>query len=114
MLAIARALMSKPKVLLLDEPSLGLAPKIVGQVSDLIREINAEGVAVLLVEQNASLALAMSDYAYVLENGKIVLDGLSSELQQDKDIQEFYLGAGSTHTNFREVKHYRRRKRWLS
>ena len=114
MLAIARALMSKPKVLLLDEPSLGLAPKIVGQVSALIREINAEGVAVLLVEQNASLALAMSDYAYVLENGKIVLDGPSSELQQDKDIQEFYLGAGSTHTNFREVKHYRRRKRWLS
>ena len=114
MLAIARALMSRPKVLLLDEPSLGLAPKIVGQVSDLVKQINQEGVSVLLVEQNASLALAMSDYAYVLENGKIVLDGPSAELQQDKDIQEFYLGAGSTHTNFREVKHYRRRKRWLS
>ena len=87
MLAIARALMSRPKVLLLDEPSLGLAPKIVGQVSELVRQINQDGVSVLLVEQNASLALAMSDYAYVLENGKIVLDGPSAELQQDKDIQ---------------------------
>lgn len=114
MLAIARALMSRPRVLLLDEPSLGLAPKIVGQVSDLIKEINREGVSVLLVEQNASLALSMSDYAYVLENGKVVLDGPSAQLKEDKDIQEFYLGAGSTHTNFREVKHYRRRKRWLS
>ena len=101
MLAIARALMSRPKVLLLDEPSLGLAPKIVGQVGELVRQINQEGVSVLLVEQNAS-CVAMSDYAYVLENGKIVLDGPSAELQQDKDIQEFYLGAGSTQTNFRE------------
>ncbi len=114
MLAIARALMSRPKVLILDEPSLGLAPKIVNQVRDLIKSINQDGVSVLLVEQNAALALSMSDYAYVIENGKIVLDGPSKELEKDSDIQEFYLGAGSTHTNFREVKHYRRRKRWLS
>lgn len=115
MLAIARALLAKPKVLLLDEPSLGLAPKIVMEVMALIRQIRDEGVSVLLVEQNARVALDLADYAYVMENGKVVLDGPAGDLAQDKDIQEFYMGvgAGGAH-NYRDVKHYRRRKRWLS
>ncbi len=115
MLAIARALMAKPQVLLMDEPSLGLAPKAVAEVADLIREINADGVSILLVEQNAGLALDLAEYGYVMENGKVVHDGTSDELRADRDIQEFYLGVGGeTEHSYRNVKHYRRRKRWLS
>jgi branched-chain amino acid transport system ATP-binding protein len=116
MLAIARALMSRPKLLLLDEPSLGLAPRIVGEVADLIRRINQEeGVSILLVEQNASMALDLADYGYILENGKVVLDGTADELKADEDIQEFYLGLGAKKKeSYRDVKRYRRRKRWLS
>lgn len=115
MLAIARALMARPRLLLLDEPSLGLAPRIVADVGDLIREINAEGVSVLLVEQNASMALGLCHRGYVLEGGQLVLDGDAESLRQNEDIQEFYLGMGGEETrSFREVKHYRRRKRWLS
>lgn len=115
MLAIARALMSRPKLLLLDEPSLGLAPKLVADVMDLIREINAEGVSILLVEQNAAVALELADYGYIMENGRIVLDGPSDELQQDQDIQEFYLGLSHAgQKSYRDIKHYRRRRRWLS
>ena len=115
MLAIARALMSRPSLLLLDEPSLGLAPKIVAEVAALIREINAEGVSVLLVEQNATVALSLCDVGYVLEGGQVVLYGDAEELRQNEDIQEFYLGKGQgDERSFREVKHYRRRKRWLS
>ncbi len=115
MLAIARALMSRPKLLLLDEPSLGLAPKIVAEVGRLIRSINQEGVGILLVEQNAALALALADYGYVMENGRIVLDGAADELREDKDIQEFYLGMEREgQRSYRTVKHYRRKKRWLA
>jgi branched-chain amino acid transport system ATP-binding protein len=116
MLAIARALMSRPKILLLDEPSLGLAPKIVQDVADLIREIrDQDGVSILIVEQNASVALDLADRGYILENGRVVLDGSAQDLKDDPDIQEFYLGLGSdSETNYREVKRYRRRKRWLS
>ena len=114
MLAIARALMAKPKLLLLHEPSLGLAPKIVAQVGELIQEVNQEGVSILLVEQNASLALDLASYAYVMESGKIVLDGSSQDLKDDKDVQEFYLGVGTQQSSYRDVKLYRRRKRWLS
>ena len=116
MLAIARALMSRPKVLLLDEPSLGLAPKIVRDVANLIRTIREEdGVSILIVEQNASVALELADYGYILENGRIVLDGTADALKSDPDIQEFYLGlGGESETNYRDVKRYRRRKRWLS
>jgi branched-chain amino acid transport system ATP-binding protein len=115
MLAIARALMSKPKLLLLDEPSLGLSPKAREDVANLIREINASGVSILLVEQNASIALDLADYGYILENGKIVLDGDAASLKADQDIKEFYLGLGSHgRRNYRDVKLYRRRKRWLS
>jgi branched-chain amino acid transport system ATP-binding protein len=114
MLAIARALMSRPRLLLMDEPSLGLAPKIVAEVGELIREINQEGVSVLLVEQNATMALNLSEHATILETGKVVLDGSSEELKADEDIQAFYLGMGEDKQSFRDVKHYRRRKRWLS
>jgi branched-chain amino acid transport system ATP-binding protein len=115
MLAIARALIAKPRLLLLDEPSLGLAPKLQRDVAALIAEINAEGVAILLVEQNAAMALELAQHGYILENGKIVLDGPTADLRADKDIREFYLGLGQGGTrSYRQVKLYRRRKRWLS
>jgi len=115
MLAIARALMTQPKLLVMDEPSLGLAPKLVEDVAALIKEINAEGVSILLVEQNAGMALELADYGYIMENGKVVLDGTAADLKADKDIKEFYLGLGdSGERSYREVKLYRRKKRWLS
>ncbi|MFI5510214.1 ABC transporter ATP-binding protein [Mycobacterium sp. NPDC051804] len=116
MLAMGRALMSRPRCLLLDEPSLGLAPLIVQQIRDLIVEINASGMTVLLVEQNATMALSIADHGYVMENGKIVMDKPATELLQDSDIREFYLGLGAEGAakSFRDVKHYKRRKRWLS
>ena len=115
MLAIGRALVSNPKYLLLDEPSLGLAPKIVQQVRDIVVEINNRGTTVLLVEQNATMALSIANHGYVMENGKIVMDKPASELLADDDIREFYLGMGDeSGTSYRNVKHYKRRKRWLS
>ena len=117
MLAIGRALMSNPKCLLLDEPSLGLAPKLVEQIKNFIVDINKQGVSVLLVEQNANMALNVSDHAYIMENGTIVMDKNSLELKEDEDVQEFYLGLSSNSTerkSFRDVKHYKRKKRWLS
>jgi branched-chain amino acid transport system ATP-binding protein len=115
MLALARALMSRPKLLLLDEPSLGLAPRVVRQVAEIISEIHESGVSVLLVEQNAEMALDLCQHGYILENGKVVFDGESSVLKADRDIQEFYLGlGGGEQGSYREVKRYRRRKRWLS
>ncbi len=115
MLAIARALIAKPKLLLLDEPSLGLAPKMQQDVARLIAEINAGGVGILLVEQNAAMALDLAKHGYVMENGKVVLDGSADELKSDKDIREFYLGLGTDAAkSYRHVKLYRRRKRWLS
>ncbi len=113
MLAIARALMSKPSLLLLDEPSLGLAPRIVQDVAALIRSLREDGMTILLVEQNASLALELADRGYVLESGKVVAEGTSDELRNDADVKEFYLGVGGA-TSFRDVKRYRRRRRWLS
>jgi branched-chain amino acid transport system ATP-binding protein len=116
MLAIGRALMSDPKYLLLDEPSLGLAPQLVQQIRELIVEINRQGTSVLLVEQNAHMALVISEHGYVLENGRVVMDKPASELQEDEDVKEFYLGLHKEGElrSFRDVKHYKRRKRWLS
>jgi branched-chain amino acid transport system ATP-binding protein len=118
MLAIGRALMSSPRYLLLDEPSLGLAPLLVHRIRDLIVEINRQGTTVLLVEQNAAMALSIAAHGYVLETGKIVMDKPAAELLTDADIREFYLGLGgegsASAKSFRDVKHYKRRRRWLS
>ena len=117
MLAIARALMVDPKLLILDEPSLGLAPKLVAQIRDTIVEINKAGTSVLLIEQNANMALSIANYGYVMETGKVVMDGDADKLLKDEDIQEFYLGLHGDEgerKSFRDVKHYKRRKRWLS
>jgi len=116
MLAMGRALMSNPRYLLLDEPSLGLAPQLVQQIRDLIVEINKQGTTVLLVEQNANMALSISEHGYIMETGKVVMDKPSAELLADDDVREFYLGLreDSAAKSFKDVKHYKRRKRWLS
>ncbi|MCA9933001.1 MAG: ABC transporter ATP-binding protein [Ardenticatenaceae bacterium] len=116
MVAIGRALMSRPRLMLLDEPSLGLAPLLVQSIFEMVRQYNEEtGVSILLVEQNANVALQVADYAYVMENGRIVLDGSAEQLAQNADIKEFYLGLTSVgeRKSYRDVKHYKRRKRWL-
>ena len=118
MLAIGRALVGRPKLMLLDEPSLGLAPKVVQDIFSIIERINREqGVAILLVEQNARVALGVAHYGYIMENGRIVINGSTAKLLGDPDVQRFYLGSGDSgesRVNFRDIKHYKRRKRWLS
>lgn len=115
MLSIGRALMAEPKLLLLDEPSLGLAPMVVRQIRDIIVDINRQGTSVLLVEQNAAMALEIASHGYILENGHVVMDKPAAVLSRDEDVREFYLGlhAGGRRS-YRDVKHYKRRKRWLS
>ncbi|GAF73170.1 unnamed protein product [marine sediment metagenome] len=116
MLVIGRGLMAHPKLMLLDEPSLGLAPLLVEEIFYEIKQISKdEGTAILLVEQNARVALNLADYAYVMENGRIVLDGTSDQLNENEDIKEFYLGLTQVgeRKSYRDVKHYKRRKRWL-
>jgi len=116
MLVIGRSLMARPLILMLDEPSLGLAPLIVSEIFQIIRQVNHnEGIGILLVEQNALAALGVSTYAYVMENGRIVLDGPSEKVRENEDVREFYLGLTGVgqRKSYRDVKHYKRRKRWL-
>jgi len=115
MVAIGRAMMAKPSVLLLDEPSMGLAPQIVAEIFEIVRNLNQkEGVSILLAEQNTNVALKYADYGYILENGRIMMDGPAKVLAENKDVKEFYLGLSSEgRKSFRGMKTYRRRKRWL-
>jgi len=116
MCAIGRALMSKPTTILLDEPSMGLAPQLVEEIFEIVSKLNREtGVSFLLAEQNTNIALRYATYGYILESGRIVLDGSGEELRENEDVKEFYLGVGGEERrSFRNVKHYRRRKRWLA
>ncbi len=116
MLALGRALMASPRMMLLDEPSLGLAPLLVESIFEIVQRINREeGTTILLVEQNARVALSVADYGYVMEGGRVVMEGTADELRSNEDVKEFYLGLGDAgRRSYRDVKHYRRRKRWLS
>ncbi len=117
MLAIGRALMARPKLMMLDEPSLGLAPLLVREIFGIVKRINEEqGTTILLVEQNANLTLEVADFIYIMENGRIVLDGYPDDLRENADVREFYLGLTEVgqRKSYRDVKHYKRRKRWLS
>jgi len=116
MAAIGRALMSRPSMILLDEPSMGLAPQLVEEIFEIVVALNRkEGVSLLLAEQNTNIALRYAHYGYILENGRVVLDGSAESLRQNEDVKEFYLGlSGTGRRSFREIKHYKRRKRWLA
>ena len=116
MCAIGRALMSKPSMILLDEPSMGLAPQLVEEIFTIVSELNSrEGVSFLLAEQNTNIALRHATHGYILESGRVVMDGSAKELRENEDVKEFYLGVGGEgRRSFRDVKHYKRRKRWLS
>jgi branched-chain amino acid transport system ATP-binding protein len=115
MVAIGRGLMANPKLLLLDEPSLGLAPFMVQQIRKIIMEINASGTAVLLVEQNAQMALSISHHGYVLETGKVVLAQPASELLQNEGVRKFYLGLheGSEQSDMGVLRQHRRERQWV-
>ena len=116
MTAVGRALMAKPSMILLDEPSMGLAPQIVAEIFEIVKDLNTkEGVSFLLAEQNTNVALKYADYGYILESGRVVMDGEAASLASNEDVKEFYLGISSgERTSFRDVKSYRRRKRWLA
>ncbi len=116
MTAVGRALMAAPSMILLDEPSMGLAPQIVSEIFEIVRDLNSkEGVSFLLAEQNTMVALRYANYGYILENGRVVMDGAAQDLATNEDVKEFYLGLSSSgRKSFRDIKHYRRRKRWLA
>ncbi|KQP13551.1 ABC transporter ATP-binding protein [Pseudorhodoferax sp. Leaf267] len=116
MCAIGRALMANPKMVLLDEPSMGLAPQIVEEVFEIVKDLNTkEGVTFLLAEQNTNMALRYADFGYILESGRVVMDGAAADLASNEDVKEFYLGVGGAERkSFRDVKSYKRRKRWLA
>jgi len=116
MCAIGRAMMARPSLVLLDEPSMGLAPQVVEEIFEIVRDLNTKaGVSFLLAEQNTNLALRYAEFGYILENGRVVLDGEAAALRDNEDVREFYLGvAGAERRSFKDVKSYRRRKRWLA
>ncbi len=116
MTAIGRALMASPNMILLDEPSMGLAPQIVEEIFEIVRDLNQrERVSFLLAEQNTNIALRYADYGYILENGRVMMDGAAADLAENEDVKEFYLGISSgERKSFRDQKFYRRRKRWLA
>jgi branched-chain amino acid transport system ATP-binding protein len=116
MTAIGRALMARPNMILLDEPSMGLAPQVVEEIFEIVRGLNQkEQVSFLLAEQNTMVALRYATYGYILENGRVVMDGHAADLSTNEDVKEFYLGlSAGGRKSFRDVKHYRRRKRWLA
>ena len=117
MLVIGRGMMARPRLMMLDEPSLGLSPLLVGEIFEIIARLNRElGTTILLVEQNARMALNIASHGYIMENGKIVLDDTTEKLKNNEDVKRFYLGVGEggQKRSYRQVKHYKRRKRWLS
>jgi len=116
MCAIGRALMARPTMILLDEPSMGLAPQIVEEVFGIVKSLNEkERVSFLLAEQNTMVALRYADYGYILENGRVVMNGEANDLATNEDVKEFYLGVSSgERKSFRDTKFYKRRKRWLA
>ena len=116
MTALGRALMARPSMILLDEPSMGLAPQIVEEIFEIVRDLNRkEKVSFLLAEQNTNVALRFADYGYILETGRVVMDGSTATLSANEDVKEFYLGlSAGARKNYRDAKHYRRRKRWLA
>lgn len=116
MVAMGRALMSRPEMILLDEPSMGLAPQLVEQIFEIVKAVNeGEGVTFLLAEQNTNVALRYAHYGYILESGRVVMDGPAQALRENPDVKEFYLGMSDEgRKSFREVRSYRRRKRWLA
>jgi branched-chain amino acid transport system ATP-binding protein len=116
MCAIGRALMSKPETILLDEPSMGLAPQLVEEIFGIVKDLNErEKVSFLLAEQNTNVALRFAHYGYILESGRVVMDGPAADLRENPDVKEFYLGMSDEgRKSFRDVRSYRRRKRWLS
>lgn len=116
MLVVGRAFMARPKLMILDEPSLGLSPLLVKEIFQVLKEMSEkEKITLLLVEQNVKIALSIAQHAYIMENGRIVLDGTAADLLQNEDIKEFYLGLNLSggRRSYRNVKHYKRRKRWL-
>ncbi len=115
MCAIGRALMARPQVILLDEPSMGLAPQLVEEIFEIVAKLNhEENVTLLLAEQNTNIALSYAKYGYILENGRVVLDGDAETLRKNEDVKEFYLGVSTSgRKSFRDIKSYKRRKRWL-
>ncbi|MGI9368574.1 MAG: ABC transporter ATP-binding protein [Ruegeria sp.] len=115
MVAMGRALMSRPETILLDEPSMGLAPQLVEEIFGIVKDLNEkEGVSFLLAEQNTNVALRFAHYGYILESGRVVMDGPAAELRENPDVKEFYLGMSEEgRKSFRDVRSYRRRKRWL-
>jgi branched-chain amino acid transport system ATP-binding protein len=116
MCAIGRALMASPSIVLLDEPSMGLAPQLVEEVFNIVKDLNTkEKVTFLLAEQNTNMALKYADYGYIMESGRVVMDGKAVDLRDNEDVKEFYLGmGGGERKSFKDIKSYKRRKRWLA